>query len=80
MQAGDISEDLMMVDEGEVTAEKLQQRGYVFNQNGFKYKEPAAVSVVTKTFVSVWAVSLKDLEDLGRTSSRIKDIVAQASA
>jgi hypothetical protein len=51
----------MMVDEGEVKAPALQQKGYVFNKEGFISKSPSRETIVATEFVSVWAISLHDL-------------------
>lgn len=65
----------MMIDEGEVKVPSLQGKGYVFNKEGFSARIPARESVITTSFVAVWAISVKDLEELGRTSSRIKEMI-----
>ena len=77
IQAGDISEDLMMVDEGEVKtpAPAPQKKGFVFNKEGFSSKSPSRETIVATEFVSIWAISLRDLEDLAKTSSKIQSIL-----
>lgn len=77
MQAGDVSEDLMMVDEGEVKTPASQKKGFVFNKEGFLNKSPSRDTIVATEFVSIWAISLHDLEDLAKTSSKIQSILTE---
>lgn len=67
----------MMVDEGEVKTPSPQKKGYVFNKEGFASKSPSRETVVASEFVSVWAISLRDLEDLARTSAKIQSIISE---
>jgi len=48
IKAGDISEDLMMVDEGEVSTPAIQKRGYVFNQEGFRSQAQSTQTVIAR--------------------------------
>jgi CRP-like cAMP-binding protein len=65
----------MMVDEGEVKAPTTQKKGFVFNKEGFANKTPSRETIVATEFVSIWAISLRDLEDLAKTSSKIQAIL-----
>lgn len=77
LQAGDISEDLMMIDEGEVKTPAVQKKGYVFNREGFTNKAPSRDTITATEFVSIWAISMRDLEELAKTSSKIHGILAE---
>lgn len=68
----------MMVDEGEVKASAaVQKKGFVFNREGFESKSPSRDTIVATEFVSIWAISLHDLEDLAKTSSKIQAILTE---
>jgi CRP-like cAMP-binding protein len=67
----------MMVDEGEVKAPAPQKKGFVFNREGFANKSPSRETIVTTEFVSIWAISLRDLEELSKTSSKIQAILSE---
>ncbi len=62
-----------MVVEGEIDINGVtKSKGFVFNQKGFFCQAISGDKVVTKSFVTVWAVSLLELEDLGRTYPQVK--------
>lgn len=65
----------MMVDEGEVKAPDTQKAGFVFNKEGFVSRTASPVTVTTSSFVTVWAISMKDLEELAKTSSKIQTLL-----
>ena len=68
----------MMIDEGEVkvsSSKEPKKNGYVFNSEGFKTGSPVADSYTALTFVSIWAISLRDLESLGKSSAQIDSIL-----
>ena len=69
----------MMIDEGEVKAPALHGTGFVFNKEGFSSSSPAPESVTTVSFVSVWAISMRDMNELGRTSAKIKEVIGETS-
>lgn len=52
----------MMVDEGEVKTSITHGVGFVFNKDGFTNRSPSRETVQTLGFVSVWAISMKDLD------------------
>lgn len=62
----------MMIDEGEVKTSITHGVGFVFNKDGFANRTPSRETVQTLGFVSVWAISMKDLEEISRTSAKIK--------
>jgi hypothetical protein len=67
-----------MVLEGEIDINgESKSTGFVFNQKGFFCKANSGDKIVTKTFVTVWAVSLVELEDLAATypQVRVKNIL-----
>lgn len=43
---------------------ETKSAGYVFNQMGFFCQQKSGENVRAKSFISVWAVSLKELEEL----------------
>ena len=62
-----------MVSEGEIDINgETKSTGFVFNQKGFFSKAISGDKVVTKSFVTVWAVSLSELEDIARTHVQVK--------
>ena len=67
----------MMVDEGEVKTPALQKKGFVFNREGFSSKSPSRETIVATEFVSIWAISMRDLEDLAKNSSKIQAILTE---
>lgn len=67
----------MMVEEGEVKTSATQKKGFVFNREGFSSKSPSRETVVATEFVSIWAISMRDLEDLAKTSSKIQAILTE---
>jgi len=64
-----------MIAEGEVSTTEKKTKNYVFNHEGFFSKSPAKSTVVTNTFVVVWAISLADLEDIARSSTKVRDSI-----
>lgn len=65
----------MMVDEGEVKTPAVQKKGFVFNKDGFLSRSPSRDTIVASEFVAVWAISMQDLQDLAKTSSKIQSII-----
>lgn len=62
-----------MVLEGEIDINgETKSTGFVFNQKGFFCQAISGDKVVTKSFVTVWAVGLAELEDVGRTYPQVK--------
>jgi hypothetical protein len=62
-----------MIVEGEIDINgETKSKGFVFNQKGFFCQAISGDKVVTKSFVTVWAVSLVEMEDLGRTYPQVK--------
>ena len=62
----------MMIDEGQVKDPELQKAGYVFNKDGFSKASSSLITVTTSSFVTVWAISKNDVEELAKSSSKIK--------
>ena len=67
----------MMVDEGEVKTPAAQKKGFVFNREGFSSKSPSRETIVATEFVSIWAISMRDLEELAKNSSKIQAILTE---
>lgn len=67
----------MMVDEGEVKTPSPQKKGFVFNKEGFANKSPSRETIIATEFVSIWAISIRDLEDLAKGSSKIQTILSE---
>ena len=67
----------MMVDEGEVKTSEVKTRGFVFNKEGFLNGSAVSESITTTSFTAIWAISLKDLQELGRSSEQINKIVSE---
>jgi len=62
-----------MVAEGEIDINgETKSTGFVFNQKGFFCQAISGDKVVTKSFVTLWAVTLAELEELARNNSQIK--------
>ena len=73
MQSDDISEDLYMIAQGEIEINgEIKSQGFIFNQKGFFCQAISGDKVETKSFVSVWAVTLAELEDLARRYPQVK--------
>ena len=61
-----------MLTEGEIEINgEVKTAGFIFNQKGFFCKAANNTKVSTKTFVTVWAINLRDLEDLGKNSPAV---------
>lgn len=64
-----------MVIDGEIEINgETKSSGFVFNQKGFFCQAISGDKIVAKTFVSVWAVNLKDLEELATNYPSIRVI------
>lgn len=62
-----------MVVEGEIDINgETKSKGFVFNKKGFFCQAISGDKVVTKSFVTVWAISLVEMEELGRTYPQVK--------
>ena len=61
----------MMVEEGEVSTPTKMKAGFVFNQQGFLNRSRSSITVTASSFVSIWAISLRDLEELSKTSEKL---------
>ena len=61
-----------MIDEGQVKDPDSKMAGYVFNIDGFSKASPSPITVTTSSFVTVWAISKKDVAELANSSSKIK--------
>lgn len=52
-----------MLIEGEIDFNgEVKTSGFIFNQTGFFCKASSGDIAVTKTFLTVWAINLRDLE------------------
>lgn len=61
-----------MIEEGEVESYgKNLGVGATFNLGGFLNRDKCTASYITKSFVSVWAITARDLEQIGRTSTNL---------
>lgn len=62
-----------MIEEGQVEVNgQILGPGKTFNFGGFSRHEPSAETYLTKTFTSVWAISLSDLVEIGSKSVNLE--------
>ena len=65
-----------MIIEGEIDINgETKSKGFIFNQKGFFCHAISGDKIVAKTFVSVWVVNLKDLEELATNYPYVKVIL-----
>ena len=64
-----------MIIDGEIDINgETKSSGFIFNQKGFFCQAISGDKVVAKTFVSVWSVNLKDLEELATNYPSVRVI------
>lgn len=54
-----------------IESTELMTKGAVFNKSGFVSKKPSAAKVMAKTFVVIWGINFREIEELSKASSKL---------